>query len=99
MEGRLMDISWFRDLAIIILVLVGTGALIVIAVIQFLLYRRIKYILDSVKTVAKTAQQISSYVGDEVVKPVIQIAAVVQGIRQGIDSVSKIFRKKGGRDE
>ncbi len=94
-----MDIGWFRDLAIIILVVVATVVLIVFTVLAFSLYRRIRLILDSVKTVSRTVKQISSYVGEEVVKPVVQIATLVQGIRQGIDSVSKLFKRKGGRDE
>ncbi len=79
-----MDIGWFRDLAIVILAVVFTGVLVVIAVLAFSLYRRIRTILDSGKSVARTVQQ---------------IATVVQGIRQGIDSVSKLFKRKGGRDE
>jgi hypothetical protein len=79
-----MDIGWFRDLAIVILAVVATGVLIVFAVLAFSLYRRIRTILDSGKSVARTAQQ---------------IATLVQGIRQGIDSVSKLFKRKGGGDE
>ena len=94
-----MDIGWFRDLAIVILAVVATGVLVVITVLAFSLYRRIRSILNSGKSVAKTVQQISSYAGEEVVKPVIQVAALVQGIRRGIDSVSKLFKRKGGRDE
>ena len=94
-----MDIGWYRDLAIIILAVVATGVLIVIAVLAFSLYRRMRTILESEKTVAKTVQQFSSYVSEEVVKPVVQIATVVHGIWQGIDSVSRLFKRKGGRDE
>ncbi len=79
-----MDIGWFRDLAIVILAVVATGVLVVITVLAFSLYRRIRTILDSGKSVARTVQQ---------------IATLVQGIRQGIDSVSKLFKRKGGRDE
>jgi predicted Co/Zn/Cd cation transporter (cation efflux family) len=79
-----MDIGWFRDLAIVILAVVFTGVLIIIAVLAFSLYRRIRTILDSGKSVARTVQQ---------------IVTLVQGIRQGIDSVSKLFKRKGGGDE
>jgi len=44
-------------------------------------------------------QVISSYFGDEVAKPVIQVVAIIQGVRQGIDAFSKFFKKKkGGKD-
>ena len=94
-----MDIGWYRDLAIIILVIVAAGALVVITVLAILLYRRVKSILDPAKAIARAVQQISSYVSEEVIKPVVQIASLVQGIRAGIDSVSKVFSRKGGKDE
>ncbi len=95
-----MGIDWFRDLIICIFGLVAAGALIFIAVLSFLLYRRVRVILDSVKATSRTIQGISSYVGDEVVKPVIEVAAIIQGIRQGIDTISKFFKKKeGGKND
>ena len=87
-----MDIAWFRDLAIIILVIVAAGATGVITVLALLLYRRLKVILDSAKAIIQTVQ--------DIVKPLVQVAAVIQGIRQGMEGVNKIFRrKKGGKDE
>lgn len=95
-----MSIDWFRDLAISIFGLVAAGVLIFITVLLFLLYRRVRVILDSVKATSKTIQGISSYVGDEVVKPVIEVAAIIQGIRQGIDTISRFFKKKeGGKND
>lgn len=95
-----MSIDWFRDLIICIFGLVAAGALIFIAVLSFLLYRRVRVILDSVKATSKTIQGLSSYVGDEVVKPVIEVAAIIQGIRQGIDTISRFFKKKeGGKND
>ena len=91
-----MSIDWFRDLIICIFGLVAAGVLIFIAVLSFLLYRRVRVILDSVKATSKTIQGLSSYVGDEVVKPVIEVAAIIQGIRQGIDTISRFFKKKEG---
>ena len=95
-----MGIDWFRDLIICIFGLVAAGALIFIAVLSFLLYRRVRVILDSVKATSKTIQGLSSYVGDEVVKPVIEVAAIIQGVRQGIDTISRFFKKKeGGKND
>jgi len=88
-----MSIDWFRDLIICIFGIVTAGVLVFIAVLLSLLYRRTRSILDSIKATTTTIQGVSSYVGEEVVKPVIQVAAVVQGIRQGIDTISKFFKK------
>jgi len=94
-----MGIEWFRDLIICILGLVATGVLIFIAVLLYLFYRRTRSILDSIETSSRTIQGITSYVGGEVAKPLIQVVALIQGIRQGIDTVSKFFKKqKGGKD-
>jgi hypothetical protein len=91
-----MSIDWFRDLIISISGIVLIVLLILVAVLSYSLYRRAKSILDSVKTTARSIQGISSYVGDEVVKPVTQVVALIQGVRQGIDAISKLFKKQGG---
>jgi len=88
-----MGIEWFRDLIICILGLVATGVLIFIAVLLYSFYHRTKSILDSIETISRTIQGITSYVGGEVAKPLIQVVAIIQGIRQGIDTMSKFFKK------
>jgi len=93
MEVLPVGIDWFRDLVICVVGLVATGVFIFIAVLLFLLYRRVRAILDSVKATSRTIQDVTSYVGDEVVKPVIEVAAIIQGIRQGIDTIGKFFKK------
>ncbi len=89
-----MGIDWLRDLIIFVSGLVLIGWLIFVAVLLYSLYRRIRHILDSIRTTSRTIQGISSYVGSEVVKPVLQLVTFIQGIRQGIDAVNKLFRKK-----
>jgi len=89
-----MSLDWFRDLVICILGLVAAGVLIFIAVLLYSLYRRTRSILDSVKIIVRTIQGISSYVEEEVVKPVIQVVALIRGIRQGVDTIRKIFEKE-----
>jgi len=99
MEVALMSIDWFRDLVICISGLVAAGVLIFIAVLLYSLYRRTRSILDSMQARATTVQGISSYIGDEVLKPLIQVVALVQGIRQGIYAISKFLKKEeGGKD-
>ena len=95
-----MSIGWYRDLIICISGVVASGVLIFLAVLAFSLYRRMKVLLDSIKTTSKTVEGISSYVGGEVVKPLIQVVALINGIRQGMDSVSKFFKtQKGGKND
>jgi hypothetical protein len=99
MEVLLMGIEWFRDLAISLSGLILIGVLIFIAVLAYLLYRRISSILDSMKIVSKNVQGISSFVTDEVAKPLIQVVAFVQGIRQGINAIGKLFKRKKGEGD
>lgn len=95
-----MSIDWFRDLIICIAGLVAAGVLIFISVLLYSLYHRTRSILDSIEATSTTIQGVTSYIGEEVVKPLIQVVALVQGIRQGIETISKFFKKKeeGGKD-
>ncbi|HEX75354.1 MAG TPA: hypothetical protein G4O12_02090 [Dehalococcoidia bacterium] len=94
-----MDIEWVRDLVICISGLVVTGVLIFIAVLSYSFYHRTRAVLDSIQATSSTMQEIFSYIEDEVVKPVIQVVALVEGIRQGIDTITKFFKKEeGGRN-
>lgn len=89
-----MDISWFRDLVICVWGAVATLLVIFLAVIMFLLYRKAKVVLDSIEMTSATIYRISSTVEDEVVKPIVQVVSLVQGIRQGIDFINRFFRKQ-----
>ena len=89
-----MDIVWFRDLVICIFGLGAAIAVIILAVLVLILYVKIQPIIKSVKTTTSTVENISSCIEDEVVKPLSQVAAFVQGIRQAVDMVSKFTKKK-----
>ena len=93
MEVLLMSIEWFRDLVICIFGLIAAGALVFIAVLSYSCYRRTKPILDSIKATSTTIEGISSYVRDELAKPLVEMAAIIQGIRQGVDLATKLFKK------
>ena len=94
-----MNIDWFRDLVICISGLVATGVLVFIAVLSYSLYRRTKPILDSMKATSANIQGVSTFVRDEMAKPLVEVAAVIQGVRQGINMVGNFCKKKkGGSD-
>ena len=94
-----MSIEWFRDLALTILGLGATIVIVFIGVLAFLLYRKLKPILDSLKATTKTIKNISSCVEEEVSRPLTQLAAFIQGISQAVNLVSSFSkRKKGGKD-
>ena len=77
-------------LIIVVLGLVWTVGIILLLVMAFILYRRMKVIQASIlKAVAESK---------EAAKPIMQIAAIIEAVRGGIDLVSKISEvKKGGK--
>ncbi len=94
-----MSIEWFRDLALCIFSLGAIVVIIFIGVLAFLLYRKLRPILNSLKATTKTVENISSTVEEEVSRPLAQVAAFVQGISQAVSLVSRFSRrKKGGKD-
>jgi len=96
-----MDIGWFRDLVICIAGLVFTVVVIFIAVLAYLLYNRARSALDSLKATQAAINEIVTAVRDEIVKPVLQCMTLIKGVVQGIDLVSRFFKKEeqeGGRD-
>ena len=94
-----MSMEWFRDLAIVILGFGVTILVICIGILAFVLYRKVKPILDSAKSTAKRIENISATVEEEVSRPLAQLAAFVQGVRQAASLFSGFARRKqGGRD-
>ena len=89
-----MSVEWFSDLVICIFGLAATVVVIFLAVLAFLLYRRLRPVLDSLKATTKTVENLSSCVEFEVARPLAQVAAFVQGIRQAVSLVSRFTKRK-----
>ena len=89
-----MDIGWFRDLVIVIFGLVTTIVVIFLAILAFILFRKVRPILDSVQGTTAAVKEITCTVKEEVVKPVLQISALIKGITQGIELVTKLFKRE-----
>ena len=96
-----MAIEWFRDLVIVIFGIGATVAAIALAVLiialtvfAFMFYKRLKPIMASIKKTTETVERITSDVEEAVAKPVTQIIAFVQGIRNALGLVKKFTGKK-----
>jgi hypothetical protein len=89
-----MDIAWFRDLSIIILAVVVVTMVIIMGVIAIKLYRRARPIIDSIKATVANVQEISSFLKEVVVKPIMWLSTFFQGLCQGIEGLSSMFRKQ-----
>ncbi len=91
-----MSMEWFRDLVICIAGLLSTAAIIFVAVLAYSCYRRIKPIMESIKATSSAVQGISSCVREDLARPLAEVVAIVQGVTQGINAVSSLFKKKEG---
>ena len=103
-----MSIEWFRDLVICILGITTIAVSIFIAVLSYsfyrksrdlidtmhLVYQRSSSILDTIETTSETMREIASDIREAMVNPVSQIISIIQGIRQGISFVNKLFKKE-----
>lgn len=88
-----MDIIWFRDLVICVWGLVATIVVVMLGVLALLLYMKLRPILNSIEATSNTISAITATVKDEVVTPVVQLAALIRGISQGINLISNVFKK------
>jgi hypothetical protein len=94
-----MEISWLRDLVIVIWGLVATVAVVIITVIAYLFYKKVSVLLDSADYAVARASDILDYAQQEVLQPVIQLGTILQGVVQGVGFFSSIFKKKEKKDE
>ncbi|HEX7364000.1 MAG TPA: hypothetical protein VF366_02410 [Dehalococcoidia bacterium] len=89
-----MDIGWYRDLVICISGLIVMVVVIFIAILAFLLFRKVRPILDNVQATTATVREVTYTVKEELVKPVLQFSTLIRGITQGIELVSRLFKKE-----
>ena len=89
-----MNIEWFRDLVVCIFGLGATVILIFLAVLVFMVYRRLGPALDSINKTTKVVETLSFCVEAEMARPLAQVVAFVQGIRQAVSLVSRFTKRK-----
>ena len=96
-----MTIGWFRDLVIIIYGLFSLAFLTLIGAMVFSLFRRLEVILDSLKVTSANIEEISTVAREQMVRPIMQVGSVFQGITRWIEMISGYFKKtkKGVNDE
>jgi len=92
-----MTISWFRDLIISITGIVAILVLIFVTLLMYFLYVRSKKVLENVITTTDKIQSVSTFVTDEVAKPLTQLATIIRGICQGFAIFDNFFKKRRGK--
>ena len=105
-----MGIEWYRDLIICIaggitciLCLIAAGVIIYFAVIAKSLNKKVKSVMNAVEettTIAKGVvsdiREDVSEVKEEIMSPLVQVMAIVQGVRKGFELVNALLRKDSG---
>ena len=103
-----MNISWFRDLVIIIWGILGIIFLIVAGLLAWAAYRRmneigdsaarisgsIEEVVEAVKATADDIASVSSFARSEIAEPLTRVAGLVQGVSKGFDSIMGLFHRK-----
>ena len=92
-----MSLADLRDLFIVIFSIIGIVATVLLVVLSFLVFRRIRSILDSGRETVGNVRKISSLVSDSIAKPLIGIAGFLQGLRQALGFISRFSRRKEGK--
>ena len=93
-----MGIEWYRDLVIVIggVVAILIGLVVLMLVISIYrktnsIYEQSKGILRSLENTAANVEGFTQYATRELIKPVIEIAALFHGLKAGLGN---LFRRK-----
>ena len=89
-----MDLSWWRDLVIVIWGLITTIAVICICILVFLLYKKLVPLVEDANIVVGKVGDVVDYTREEVISPVVQFTSAILGVAQAITLVADIFKKK-----
>lgn len=92
-----MSLAELRDLFIVIFALAGIVATIFFSIISFLIFRRVRSMLDSGRETLGNVRDISSLISDNIVRPLASIAGIVEGLRRALEYISGLRRRKEGR--
>lgn len=93
------NVELARDIVICISGVVVSISVLFITVLVYLLYKKAKAVLITLEATSSTVYQMSATVKEEIVEPVLRFTAMVRGIMDGIDFVTKFFHKREGRSD
>lgn len=92
-----MSLAELRDLFIVIFSIAGIAATVFISIVAFLVYRRVRAILDSGRATMANIREITSVMSENVAKPLASIASVLQGIVKVLEFILGPIRRREAR--
>lgn len=92
-------VAFLRDIVIIVAAVLGTVVLLVIGVVAYETYRKVRAILDSVGRVTRNVEEGSDLVMGKLVRPMAKSAGVSFGIGRAVGFLLGIRSRKRGRKD
>lgn len=92
-----MSLADLRDLFIVIFCCIAIGMTILLAILSFLVFRKVRSILDSGRETAANIRRITSLASEGIAKPLVGVSSFLQGVRHAVDFMSGSSRRKEGR--
>lgn len=89
-------IGIIRDLAIIVVAVVGLLVLMAATIMAFLIYRKVAPLLDSTKATMKQTQEATSLLSDKFVKPLIGASAFAFTTGRVVGFILGVYKGRGG---
>jgi hypothetical protein len=89
-----VDISWLRDLVIVIYGILAILLAVPVFVLIIIFYRKLMEILASVEKTTADAREVIGTVKEEFVSPLSKIMVIFQTIRQTATMVSDFMKKQ-----
>ena len=89
-------IGIIRDLAIIVVAVVGLLALTAATTMVFLIYRKVAPLLDSTKATMKQTQEATSLLSEKLVKPMIGASAFAFTTGRVVGFILGVYKGRGG---
>lgn len=90
-----MTLDWFRDLVIVILVILAIVATIGFMTMGLVLFFKATSILDSVKSTATTINRTVTTFSNTVVRPAVQVKRFIDGLRRVVGAIDSLTGRKG----
>jgi len=94
-----VDISWLRDLIIVIYGILGIILIIPVFILSIVVYRKIRDLIHSIQQTTNDAKEVIGTVRDEFVNPVSKIMVIFQVIKQTATLVSEFMKKQQQQQE
>jgi hypothetical protein len=89
-----VDITWFRDLIIVIYGILGIVLAVPLFILIVILYKKLKEILVTVEKTTAEAKEVIGTVKSEFVSPISKVMVVMQTIRETASLVSEFMKKQ-----